>query len=523
MNKKQLIAAVLAIMLLSSACRKEETTWDADFTVPIAKTTLSINQLIADSLLVTNPNNHIIIAYNNRILNYGIDSILTIPDTVTSYAITTFITGTVTPGQTIASSVETKSFSFEPARISQVDIENGFLVFTCLNPLSVPLKITYSIPAAKRYGVPFLLSETIPAAQGGVPYRYENKINLSSYSIDMRGPNSDNCNRFLTSLTIVTDPNGASAEVVPGLEFKFYTNFEKLQLRYVKGYLGNDIQTTGPDSSYVEFFKKITGGTFSLNDIDVKLKISNGIGADITMVPQMLKGVNTRTSQEVALTGDIIGKSCNITRSSETHQYNNPVTPSIVQINFANTNILSLIEALPDLMIFKSTMKLNPMGNISCGNDYIYARNGLTADLNMKIPLTFKANTLTLADTINYTISENNDFNSGSVTLMISNSFPMGAKIKLFILDANSQITDEITAPNQTISAGSETSNNIAVPSNSILKINFPKETLTRFLSSKKLLLVAELNTAGSNFVSINAQSKIQLKIVGNFNTNIHF
>ncbi len=528
MNQKGRLYIITLVLLglittFTTSCQKEKTTWDADFTLPIAQTSLTINQLIADSLLVTDANNHLTVVYNSQILNYNIDSLVSIPDTVTTYSLTSSSSGTLSPGQPIANSTEVKSFAFEPARITQVDIEHGILAFNCLNPLSTPLKITYSIPAAKRYGVSFLLSETVPGAQGGVPYHFSKNIDLRDYSIDMRGPALNNCNRFQTSLVIITDPDGGNAEVNPGQTFTFYTKFDNLQLKYVKGYLGDDTQLQGPDTTYIDFFKKITTGSISLNSMDVYLKITNGIGADISMMLQQFSGTNTRTNQTTALTGEVIGKSYNITRATETHQNLTPVIPSITNISFANTNIRTFFENLPDLMTLQSKIRINPMGNISCGNDFIYAHNGLTADLSLRIPLTFKANTLTLADTIDYSIGENSTINAGNITLQVNNSFPVSAKIKLYILNTNLQITDEITLPNQQISAGYENSNYAPIGANSSINITLPAATLQRFISSKKLLLIAELNTSSSNFVYINANSKIQLKIIGNFNTNMEY
>lgn len=513
----------ILLVVIFAGCKKEKTSWDADYTVPIAQTTLSINQLLADSLLTTDVNNHLNIEYHNQLLDYNIDSVVTIPDTVTSYSIAASSSGTINAGQPIAVNTDVKTFAFQPARITEVDIEKGFLVFTCINPLNVPLKVTYSIPAAKRWGIPFALSETIPASTNGNPYHFSSKIDLSNYCIDMRGPAFDNCNRFQTSLNIITDPNGGTATVNAGQQFVFYTNFEGLGLKYIKGYLGNDIQTSGPDTSLVDFFKKITSGSLALNSIDVSLKIVNGIGADISMIPQILIGNNTRTHQSVSLSGAVIGKSYNITRSTETHLMNNPVIPTVTNINFSGTNILSLIENLPDQFIFKSALQINPMGNISCGNDFIYARNGLTADLNIKIPLTFRANTLTLADTINYDIKNSTQINSGTLAFQISNSFPVSAKIRLYLLNEAHLITDEITLGNQQINAGYENSNHIPIAANSTMNVTMSSEILQRFLTGKQLLLVAALNTTNSNFVNISAGSKIQVKIIGNFNTNIEF
>lgn len=518
-----LVIATLLLALIATSCKKEKTSWDADFTIPIAQTTLSLNNIIADSLIATDANNHVSISYNTDIFNYNIDSIIKIPDTVTSFKYHAYSTSTLSPGQPIALTSEVKSFNFEPARITQVDIKQGFLVYTCLNPLTTPLIITYTIPAAKKNGVAFLIKETIPASDGVTPKSYTSRIDLSDYSIDMRGPNLDNSNRFQTSMYITTDPNGSPTTMTNGQEFTFHTNFENLQLNYIKGYLGNEIQTTGPDTTAFDFFQRISCSSLSLNNIDVTLKISNGIGADIRFIPISLSSKNGSTGQVTPLSGDIIGKSYNITRASETHQATNPVKPTISTLDFSNTNIKSLIENLPNQFIFGSSIQINPLGNISNGNDFIYSNNGLSANLNIKIPLSFKANSMILSDTLVYKTSSNEKINSGTISLLISNSFPVNAKIRLFILDQNNQPTNEITPANQWITAGSEDSNNAPIASNSILKLNLEGETLKRFFTSNKLLLTSEINTAGTNYVNISTKSSIQVKIVGNFNTNIEY
>jgi hypothetical protein len=523
-NNNYSILILGVFFIIATSCKKEKTVWDADFTVPIIQTSLTINNIIADSLLTTDANNHLWIEYHNQLLNYNIDSIIDLPDTVTSYSLTASGSGSLPAGQTIASNNDIKSFAFEPAKITQVDITDGYLVFTCFNPLMVPLVVTYSIPAAKQYGTPFLLQEIIPASNGSSPYAYTKKIDLRDYSIDMRGPSFDNCNRFATSLNITTSPDHGTSQVITGQQFVFFTNFEGLHLKYVKGYLGNDTQSSGPDTTTVDFLRRISSGTFGLSSVDVALNITNSIGADIRLIPQMLISNNTRSHQSVALSGDIIGKSYNITRASQTNQSTNPVRPTSTTIQFNNTNIKALIENLPDQFIFKSSIQTNPMGNISCGNDFVYAGNGLKADLKIKIPLSFKANTLVLSDTIDYNIDQNESpINNGTLMLLISNSFPVAVKIKLYTLNNNLQIIDEITAPNQLVNAGYENTSHSPIPISSSIKISLPEATLKRFLASKKLLLVAELNTTNTNYVNINSGATIQVKIIGSFNTNLNY
>lgn len=71
------------IVLIFAACKKEEDAvkWDTGILAPLVKSSMSINNLVADSLLKTNSDNSLSIVYQTSLYDASIDSLFKIPDT----------------------------------------------------------------------------------------------------------------------------------------------------------------------------------------------------------------------------------------------------------------------------------------------------------------------------------------------------------------------------------------------------------------------------------------------------------
>jgi len=89
--KKGLIAVfcLIIIALLFQNCKKEATSpsWDVGILAPIIKTTLSIDNLVNDTLTQTGPDSLISIVYNSEMYTMALDSIIELPDTTIQYTI----------------------------------------------------------------------------------------------------------------------------------------------------------------------------------------------------------------------------------------------------------------------------------------------------------------------------------------------------------------------------------------------------------------------------------------------------
>src|SRR3989344_9093736 len=77
------LLAILIILTFSFSCRKamEKPSWDVDILSPLIKTTLTLNDLLADSILQVNPDTSLKIVYSTNIFTIDVDSLFKIPDT----------------------------------------------------------------------------------------------------------------------------------------------------------------------------------------------------------------------------------------------------------------------------------------------------------------------------------------------------------------------------------------------------------------------------------------------------------
>lgn len=77
--KRQYVAFVLVFILLS-ACNKERFTTESEWLSPLLKTSLSINDLVADSLLANNTNNSLDLVYQYNYNLGDLDDVLVVPN-----------------------------------------------------------------------------------------------------------------------------------------------------------------------------------------------------------------------------------------------------------------------------------------------------------------------------------------------------------------------------------------------------------------------------------------------------------
>ena len=165
---------------------------------------------------------------------------------------------------------------------------------------------------------------------------------------------------------------------------------------YAKGYFGQSNDTSNSESR-VTLFDRIQAGTFSLEDATLNLDVKNGIGADIRAGLLGFRSVNTRTGNTVAMQHSSVQQIFNVQRATDF-----PFTPSnySFEYNKSNSNLISLLENMPNRFDLSYYTELNPFGNISNGNDFVYTDKAIDAHVKLDIPLHFSSNNLTLVDTV---------------------------------------------------------------------------------------------------------------------------
>ena len=104
----------------------------------------------------------------------------------------------------------------------------------------------------------------------------------------------------------------------------------------------------------------------------------------------------------------------------------------------ANSNVDLLLEAMPDRLEFEMDLEVNPLGDVSNGNDFLYWDSKLSAEAELRIPLNVIATGLTLQQTVTPDLpgsSEGHGLQHGELMLFATNGFPLDAMLLLDIVD----------------------------------------------------------------------------------------
>jgi hypothetical protein len=521
MSIKKTVILCFLFLAVFAGCRKNiSPSWEVDMNLPLLKSTMTINELIADSLLQTNPDNSLTLVYRNSLYDFSANALIDMPDTISYNYLPSFPGAVIQPGQQIINATEETKFKFNGAEISIIKVRIGKLVVDFTNTLHEAIIVDYTITSATKNGSPLHIIETVPGAVNGNSH-VSKEYDISGYSIDMSGQNHISANRITTVTNAMLDPAGSAVTLTAQDQFNFFFRFRDISADYVRGYFGNEQFVFGPESTDFSVFSKFSDGTLGLESVKLKLNVTNGFGMDSRVVFNEIKSVNTRTGNSVSLNDPIIGAPINIVRAAETGDPANPVIPSQYSFNLDNSNITDFIENLPDRIDYKISVDANPLGNVSSGNDFMYYGHYLDAFLDLEIPLSIIANNLTLTDTVAFDLGEESSpqrIKDGVLSLYADNGFPFSADLYLYLLRDDGTTMDSLLFTNH-IEAGVLDVNNIVTESTrSVLLIPVSPSKIDELYATHRMLIVARFNTAGAGqYVKIYNNYKLDLKLTGRF------
>ena len=80
-------AFLLTLVIVLSACKPnfDEANWAVDATTPIANSSMSLGDLLSDSIIQTNPDSSLTMVFSNNIYTFNLDSMVQFRDTVLTY------------------------------------------------------------------------------------------------------------------------------------------------------------------------------------------------------------------------------------------------------------------------------------------------------------------------------------------------------------------------------------------------------------------------------------------------------
>lgn len=530
--KRKLIFLLLPV-LAWSACRKGDPSWDTGIVLPIAHASLSVDNLIADSLVNTNADGSVKLVYSSDFLGINTDSIFAIPDTTIEDYYNLPLQANFVGGQYILNNSPSSTvYNLGSIQLVNAVIGQGKMHVKMQNDVASVIVVRYQIPSATRNGIPFDTTFNVPAAISPTQsYFHYVTINLAGYEIDFTGANGNQVNTITTLFSVQIDPNAAGNIVVNTQDTVAILNtLSGIRPYYLRGYFGNQTEHIGPEESDFAAFSRVHGGQLGLDSLTMSLHLENYVGMDSRITVNSIWSRNTRTAQSVYLTNSIIGSPVNINRAAYSSTWP-PVTPSIYDFRFdnANSNMKALVENMPDKFGYDLTLVTNPLGNVSGNNDFLYTDFGIKTRMDVEMPLNFYADQIIIQDTVatDFTgISNPEDILQGRLTLYAQNSFPFSASLQIYLLDAAGQITDSIVAsPNAIASGATATSSGYVVSigfTGSRIEIPLDAAQTQALLGSTRVLVKSVFDTnSAPSYVKIFNTNRLDIQLSADFDYHI--
>jgi len=315
--------------------------------------------------------------------------------------------------------------------------------------------------------------------------------------MDLTGQSGFMSNRIYTHLSILTSADAPEVAQVYGQDSVVVElRFVEPKIEYARGYFGQHIYNLNQTVDFGDGFN-MPSGALNIDQASMNLDITNAVGVDAQIQFESISGYNVYTDNTVQLAHPPLYQSLNITRAADnggniqSHSYG-------YSLNNGNSNIDAFIENLPASLQLQGNVKINPLGNITDGNDFIYTDNTLKAILNLDIPLSIGMENVAFADTMSITTSSSINAD-GNLVLYVNNAFPFSAKCSVSIIDEFNQTVNSLLTDGLIDYAISTSTPGLTVPVLSTLSIPLNPEILSNLDEHHRIVIGVKLNTPTFN------------------------
>lgn len=524
--------SLIFMLLFVLSCKKEndKPQWDVAVKGPLLKASLTVDNLIADSLQQVNADGAVSILYDSDVFKLDPDSLFQIPDTtLRTLNIWQFIPYPVSPNTPFYSVNNNIALSIAGPQLTEVLIRSGKIRLDIRNTLPTKVKITYIIPKAFKNGLPFKVQEFVDSGTVSNPTLFSGTYDLDGYLVDLTGASGNQTNTAYYNVEALSDPNGITFTINTGdTLINLNSTIFDLIPEYGKGYLGQKTIHQTSDS-YVGMGRLIRSGTVQLDSLTMDLDIENGLGAEIQSLISSFTSLNENTGTNVNLVAPaVVNRFINLNRATETGNLAEPVNPTHTNIHLdnSNSNLISLIENLPDRFVYDIDFSLNPLGNVSGNNDFLYRDHLVNTHLKVHIPLRFALNQVMLTDTQDIDVHDLFDvepIGPATFTLLADNGFPFDMDLQLFLIDESGLVSDSLLIPSHIAPATTDVNLRVLSSVRTTIPIPLDGTRKQNLLNAKRMAIKAKVTTPSyPSLVQLYSNYHLDLKLVADGVYTIH-
>lgn len=432
---------VLCIGLAFASCKKrDKAIWDTDWQVPLVHDSLTLSDLVADSLLTVVGGNYVL-DINSSLFEFKLSDFVELPDTTIENNFPIALNFAAAPGTSFTNgTIEEHPMNIGDVQLKRIRVKGGGIELKVFNPIATKTFFTIKLPGVTKNGVVLTQNFVAPAGTQSNPGVVTGLVDLSGYELDLTGQNGLSYNRIQSQLTVMSDPNGPTVNVTTSDIIKFKFSMKDVQLAYARGYFGSELVS---DTVYanIDAMNNISDGMLDVDAMTFDLAIENGLKVTGKFKINSLKNINA-AGNAVSLNHPNIGTWNTINAASGSSE--NSIAPSYTTLNFTpgNSNFEQFIENHGSKNELSFQLQMNPWGNVSGGWDEIYDSHPLRVKLNGMFPLNVGLTDLIFQDTFDLSLVNDpakTNVKSGQIWVNAMNAFPFEGSLQLYLLDANYQ------------------------------------------------------------------------------------
>lgn len=518
---KRILSSILLVCVcilgLTSSCERRIglASWELGITAPLVQGSLDLGDLVQSDILSSDNSGLLHIRVQDTLIRLGLDTLIGIPDTTLTSEFTIPIGGIPwPPGVPFYSDTIQTTFDLDEVELTFAEVRSSLFDVALENDLKERILVRYKIVSATQAGDTFELEEFVEAKS-----TYEGEFNLDGYSLDLRGLQGQRVNTIVALVEAIIDPELTENYIFSaGESFNLSTTFRELIPQYATGYFGQQ-EISYEDSIEVNLFRSIGFESADIVDFDVNLTIDNGIGSDLLLTIDKLS--SSRDGEEVVLEHPIVDEVQTFGRAVNLYDPSDPVKHIQKQISFNadNSNLDALLELKPTALAYDLDLEINPLGNISLGNDFVYYGHDLSVSLDLDVPLKVGVAGLTLNDTFDVNLdsmaSVDDRLQSLLFRVYLSNGYPFDAELNLLLLDENGAPLIDITPdPNTIAAAAVDGSGKVITIEDSYLEFSLTGEDLSKIGQISSLAINASLDTYNAQVIEISDGLEIGFKVL---------
>ncbi len=527
-NNRKVIGAIVvatSFIFILQSCLKDnfeldklaQTEYSPNLAAPLVYSSLTIQDILtnkdATDLITVDPTKFCTLVYKGNLFTFVASDLINIPNqTPAPY------TSTLTAAQALAllpagatvtiSNSQTINFNSgtNNPHLDSIVFKQGDIAVSLNSDFKNNGQIVLTIPSAKKNGVVF--SKTLPIVYSGtVPVVVNTNFDLTGYHFDMTNGGTA-YNQFVVNMDISLTGSGIAPAATDKITFS--QSIVNMKFDKIFGDIGQ--QQLSPNKDTVElsiFNNALNTGTFNLVDAKIYVTISNSYGVPINGTITQFDGYKPPAAPYA-----ISGNPNPLPISSPTLSQMGQTLSNSYTLDNSNSNIVSVINNLPNFLIYKINSLTNPSGG-STHSNFVLDSSKFKVDLKVELPLYGTAKGFVLVDTLDFNFSnEVNDVEWALLRAYNSNGFPLDVNLQGYFVDSLYNKIDSIFKIQPLLKSGTLNSlGKVIAPSSTTEDARFTKAQLINIQKAKYILIRAKANTANAGTANVKIYSDYKLDV----------